>query len=89
MPKQVKIQWPAAAMSITLTLNELRINQLGDGSNQLWTIPELRGTQYINLTEQPPANPPAATTPVQPIEQGRAALAPAHPGYSRGRRSRY
>ena len=86
MPKQVKIQWPAAAMSITLTLNELRINQLADGSNQLWTIPELRGTPYVNLTQQAQ---PAPGRPVQPAGQGRAALAPARSGFRAGHRGRY
>jgi hypothetical protein len=66
MPNQVKIQWPEAAMSITLTLNDLRINQLGPDSNNLWTIPEMPGTNYVNLTQ---IAPPSAVT--QP-GQGRA-----------------
>ncbi|MCG8583485.1 MAG: hypothetical protein MI757_02095 [Pirellulales bacterium] len=60
LPRQVKMQWPAAAMSITLTLNDVRINQLGADSNNLWVIPEMPGTNYVNLAETPPptANPP-------------------------------
>ena len=67
MPNQVKIQWPAAGVSITLTLNDLRINQLAPESSNLWTIPEMPGTNYVNLAEM---QPPSATP--QP-GQGRAA----------------
>ena len=71
MPRKVQIQWPAAAVSITLTLNDLRINQLTPDSTNLWTIPEMPGTNYVNLAQMAPPNP---TVQPQP-GQGRAPAA--------------
>lgn len=71
LPNQVKIQWPAASLSLTLALNDLRVNQLGPDSANLWVIPEMPGTNYVNLTQVPP--PSAAPQP--PAAQGRAPVA--------------
>jgi hypothetical protein len=71
MPKQVDIQWPAAAVSVTLTLNDLRINQLGPDSANLWIMPEMPGTNYVNLAQIAPA-----TQPPQPLPNNAPTASP-------------
>ena len=60
LPQHVELQWPPAAMSATLELGEVIVNQLPADPQQLFTKPVYNGYPEINLAQ------PGGLVPVAP-----------------------
>lgn len=50
LPGEVTLKWPSADVELTLDLGTIQFNQLRPNP-QLFTIPQIQGTPYQNLTE--------------------------------------
>jgi len=70
LPRQVKIIWPATKFEMTIDLNNVTVNQLGGDPQQLWSMPNIVATDYVNLADpnlqMPPAVPPPPAPPAYP-----------------------
>lgn len=54
LPRNIEIRWPSSSRTLSITLNELHLNQLDDNSTALWEMPKIP-TQYIDMTHPPKA----------------------------------
>ena len=64
LPAHVKLEWPAARMSLKVNLGDVEINRDELLANHLWTMPDYPGYELVNLADpnlrfEPPQQPPA------------------------------
>ncbi len=64
MPTAVKMNYPAAGISMRLDLGNVQINRLPGNQAELWTVPRYQGSPPVDLCgpgfQPPPAGPPVA-----------------------------
>ncbi len=49
LPREVQVQLPPAQMGFTLQVSSYTINQLSGDPAQLWAMPQIAGTNYIDI----------------------------------------